>query len=380
MTNAEKTALQKEICDSMEHYPWCRLLLAPRVGKTKLIIDKIKKDKYDSILWVTPFTELIPKVEEEFITWKAKRYVKKLTCVTWKSLATIEGDYDLIVFDEEQFITANGVHNLLNGSLNTKALISMTGTATTNRDKINLYSRLKLEIAYEISINDAVEIGLLCDYEINIIGVDLDTRKNKEIKMKKGGSFMTSDFESYKYVHKKTEKAIKSGVNKDFEIRNRMNTIFNNKTKLETSQRVIDTLFGRKLIFAPTQKLTEAYCESYYHSKSGNKHLQKFIKGETDCLSLIHKGGTGFTYKALDHLIITQADSDATGRTSQKISRTLLKQGTYKAHIWIICLMGTQDVVWVQAALKRFNKDKINFLTLEDYENKFKDSQNIKGT
>ena len=45
MTNKEKSRIQKEIVDSLEPKPHGRLLLAPRVGKSKLAIDIIKKNK-----------------------------------------------------------------------------------------------------------------------------------------------------------------------------------------------------------------------------------------------------------------------------------------------------------------------------------------------
>lgn len=39
--------------------------------------------------------------------------------------------------------------------------------------------------------------------------------------------------------------------------------------------------------------------------------------------------------------------------------RSLLIQKNYKANIWILMLKGTKDEVWVNDALKHFDKDKI---------------------
>ena len=58
MTDKEKSELQKEIVDGLPLCPHGRLILAPRVGKSKIAIDIIKKEKPKSILWVTPSAEL----------------------------------------------------------------------------------------------------------------------------------------------------------------------------------------------------------------------------------------------------------------------------------------------------------------------------------
>lgn len=91
-----------------------RLLLAPRLGKTSIVISLIKRDKPKKILWVTPLAELAEKViPQELITWKALKYLKNLQTVTWASLHTIEGEYDTIILDEEQHITENNIVNFL---------------------------------------------------------------------------------------------------------------------------------------------------------------------------------------------------------------------------------------------------------------------------
>ncbi len=38
----------------------------------------------------------------------------------------------------------------------------------------------------------------------------------------------------------------------------------------------------------------------------------------------------------------------------------------YKANVWIICLAGTQDEVWLEEALKSFDKEKIEFINFKD--------------
>ena len=140
MTNAEKSKIQKEIIDILPDKPHGRLLLAPRLGKSKLIIDLIKREKPKSILWVTPLADLANvAIPEEFETWKAKKFVKGLTTVTWTSLNTIKGHFEMIILDEEQFISENNSLNLRNGNLTADYIVSMTGTETKHQAKLDLY-------------------------------------------------------------------------------------------------------------------------------------------------------------------------------------------------------------------------------------------------
>src|SRR6218665_3011466 len=65
-----KTRLQQEIIRLLPAKPSGRLLLAPRFGKTKLMIDIIKREKPDSVLWVSPSAQLCQiDIPTEFVKW-----------------------------------------------------------------------------------------------------------------------------------------------------------------------------------------------------------------------------------------------------------------------------------------------------------------------
>lgn len=367
MTNKEKSRIQKEIVDSLDLKPTGRLLLAPRVGKTKLAIDIIKKNKPSSILWVTPSAELAEKdIPQEFETWKAKRYINKLTTVTWMSLDKITGHFDMIILDEEQFITENNYINLNTGDLSYDYLLSMTGTATKHESKLELYKDLKLEVLFDMSINEAVDVGLLANYTIKVLQVDMGTTKNVEAGNKEN-RFMTTEVAQYKYLDTVAQKAIfQRRKDATFKILARMRAVYNSKSKTEAAKYLMDNLSGRKLFFCSGINQAEYLCENTYHSKTDNTDLKKFMSGTVDNIAMVNAGGTGFTYKALDHLVMVQADSDKNGLTSQKICRTLLDQKDYEATIWMVCLMGTQDEKWIKSALENFDKDKIEYVNFKD--------------
>jgi len=370
MTNKEKNELQKEVVSSLKPGESGRLILAPRIGKTKMIIDLIKRDKIQGkILWVVPTSKLATEdIPEEFDKWKAKRYKKQLETVTWKGLAKVTGNCGLIVLDEEQFMTENNAKTLINGELSADTIISMTGTESRSKEKKELYVKLKLDVLYKITINKAVDIGLLSNYKIKVVMVDLDDKKNikveyKDKQTKVDKSFMTSELKQYEYQCRKLERN-----STKFGVMMRRQIIGNSPSKLGAAKYIINSLGGKKLIFAVNIKQAEDLCDYVYHGKSDDADLKKFVSGEITKIAMVNKGGTGYTYSAIDNLIMTQVDSDNNGLTSQKIARTLLKQKDYQATIWIICLKDTQDEIWLESTLQSFDKSKIEYIEFKDLE------------
>jgi superfamily II DNA or RNA helicase len=370
MTKAEKNRLQKEIVDSLDKKPHGRLILAPRSGKTKIGIDIIKRDKPGTILWVTPSSKLADEdIPAEFKLWSAKKYLTRLTTCTWMSLHKQEGYYETIILDEEQFATENNMLPLLSGALYSENIITMTGTASQHDHKKEIYKQLNLEVLVDLSINQAVDMKLLANYKIKVVEVDMGTKNEIEAgnAQKK---FMTSELKQYNYLNQVAQQAIYQRRNDmTFRILARMRAIKNSPAKTEAAKWLISHLDGRKLIFSATIKQAEELCENTYHSKTDNVDLQKFLHGSIGEIAMVNAGGTGFTYKKLDHLILTQTDSDKNGLTSQKISRTLLDQGEYEATIWILSLVGTQDEKWVDSVLKNFDKTKIEYLRFKNLVN-----------
>lgn len=370
MTNKEKSELQKEVINAVAPGQSGRLILAPRIGKSKMIIDLIKRDKVKGdILWVTPTTKLADEsIPAEFVKWKAKKYLKQLKTVTWKGLAKCEGHCGLIILDEEQFMTVNNSRPIGLGHLTADTIISMTGTESKSKDKKELYSKLKLDVLYRISINKAVDIGLLANYKIKVINIPMDKNNNivveyKDKATKKPKSFTTSEQKQYEYLTRKLEKS-----STKFGIMHRRRIIGNSPSKVGAAKYIINSLEGKKLIFAVDRNQAEELCDYVYHGKTDDADLKKFISGETNKIAMVNKGGTGYTYFNIDNLIITQVDSDTNGLTSQKIARTLLEQGDYEATIWILCLEETRDVIWLNSTLESFDRSKVEYINFKDLE------------
>lgn len=382
MTKKEREDLLKEIVDYTPLNPRGRFLLSPRFGKSRLAIELIKVNKPKSILWVTPLAHLAEvEIPEEFMTWKAKRFIPKLTTVTWTSLHKIRGHYDMIILDEEQFATENNLSSLLGKGLTCASLISMTGTASRDFDRQNLYRKLDLQIYYRMSIDEAADLGIISDYKIKVLKIPLGKEKNIQAGNPKN-PFMTTEKSQYAYLHRACEQSLEDrDSSMMFKILNRMRAVYNSPSKLTAAEFLKDNIPGRKLFFCATKNQAKAISDNHYFTGTTNKHLLGFLDGSIDDLAMVNKGGVGVTYKNVDNVFLVQVDKDDNGKTSQKICRALLAQKNFSPIIWLLCLEGTQDEVWIESVLTRFNKDKVEYVNLEElekesHENKQRDLEN----
>ena len=343
--------------------------LSPRLGKTRIGIGFIKKIKPVSILWVTPNVELRDKdIPDEFVKWKAKPYLNKATIVTWSSLKNTKGKFDIILLDEIQKITIKNAANLLDKSLSSKSIVGLTGTVSKDDDKKEILRRLGLKVIEKVTIDDAVEEGIIADYQVNVVECNL----NNTVKNIKGGNkdkpFMQTEVDAYAYKTKLFAQAmyIRNPKIIAFRALDRRRFIMDAPTKEQIAQKLYDSLGKRVLMFTTSIKQAERMSKHTYHSKTDNIDLDHFQDETIDKIALVEAGGIGYTYKNVDHFIIMQASSDKNGDTSQKLARSLLKQGAYRANIWIICLIGTQDESWVSKALKSFNQDKVKYINVKN--------------
>lgn len=370
MTNKEREELLKEILDLTPLKPHGRFLLAPRFGKTRLAIELVKINKPQSILWVTPLAELAQtEIPKEFETWKAKRFIKKLNTSTWASLNKLEGHFEMIILDEEQYATLNNLSSIFNGKLTFDYIITLTGTDSKYESKQNLYKELNLDVIYKMDINEAVDIGILSNYEIKVVEIEMGTEKNIKAGSKVK-SFMTSEEKQYQYLDKQFITAVfQRRKDVPYKMLARMRAIYDSSSKTEAGKWLMNNLEGKKLFFCSSSKQADSICENTYHNKTDGKAFKQFLEGSIDNIAMVNKGGTGVTYRNLDHLVLVQVDSDNNGLTSQKISRALLKQDNYKAVIWILCLINTQDEKWVESVLNRFDKSKVEYIRFKNLEN-----------
>lgn len=352
---------QQKILNSLESPVHGLLLLAPRVGKTRLALEIIKKEKPKNILWITPNTKLrdidIPK---EFIIWKAKRFLSKTKIICYASLAKEKGSYELIILDEFQDLTLANALPLIRKDLKFERIIGLSGTYPKHNIKSVLYRALNLKIIHKMDIDEAVDKKLISDYKIILLECMLDA-KTKNLKAgSKDKPFYTTEQAQYKFMTDKITAAFEAGLTPaKYLYLNRMRFIYNLPSKNAEAKKLLNELPGRTLIFTGGIELANQICEYTYHSKTDTKDLQKFLSGEINKLACVNAGGVGFTYKNVQNFIIVQMNSNKKGDVTQKIARSLLLQKNYEAKIFILYVANTVDEEWKNKALEEFDPTKI---------------------
>ena len=270
---------------------------------------------------------------------------------------------------EYQDLTIANVKPLLDGLITYKSIIGLSGTHPKHKEKQDLYNRLGLKTLVEMSIDEAVESGLVAPYKIKVIELSLDN-KNKNIAAgSKAKPFMQTEEAKYAYLTKLINMKLFSGqeVPKFFYL-NRMRFLYNLKSKHEFVKKFISKLEGRSLIFTGSIAQAEDMCKYSYHSGKDDGDLQKFIKGEIPQLSCVNAGGVGYTYRNVDNLVVAQVNSNGKGDSTQKIARSLVLQEGYEATIYLFYVARTVDEDWVKKVLKDFDPDKVEYISGKNYE------------
>ena len=423
-----KDTIQKEVVDSLPQNPHGILLLAPRIGKTKITIDLLKRDKPLRILWVTESDQLKEAIKSEFELWDAKLLLSRTVLSTYRSLHKVIGTFDTIILDEYQFCTKANTVNLLNKTLRYLNILAMSGTKPKNESKRFIYEELKLYPLADYSLNKAVDEGILSDYTLNVVKITPNVTELAEycktqhlinrnvygtytlvnnkmiVENVRDNSVTEYDIQHIPERDKDNTKfymiyknAITAGylvmANENlrfgkmtidtmkYQIKNRVITkpvgkfllikrardLGSSPLKTRICKSILDSVKGqRNIIFCQTVEQAEKISTYTYHGKTTSVNFDKFQNEEITELAMVKKGGVGTTYRNIDNLIIVHLDNDNTGNSMQRLSRTLLKQQNYKANIWVLCIKDTLDEDVVANFVNKLDEDKVNYI---EYEN-----------
>jgi hypothetical protein len=213
----------------------------------------------------------------------------------------------------------------------------------------------------EYPIEQAIEEGVIVDYEITVVKVPLDN----QLKVNYKGKMRTEkqQFDAYGYV---IDNMQRSGGNTMFLRLARMRIIQNSLAKQKkTRDLLIRHQDERVLVFCGLTAIADNLGIPAYHSKSSEKELfQDFAEGKGNHLAVVKIGNTGVTYKPLNKVIINYFDSNAEN-LAQKINRCMAMEYNTpdkKAHIYIVSSNEEVELKWLNKALEFFDKSKIKFV------------------
>lgn len=352
--------------------------MATGSGKSKVAINVAKyyaKQKkashYDGNCLLVPTEKLRDENwKDEFEKWKAKAIFEKTERMCYASASKFESfDYYLAILDEGHNLTELSSEIFVNNNI--EHVIVLTATPPTNNEKKKLFERLAIPIVYQLSLDDAVKLGFVAPYKINVVYTQLD-EVNKNVKSgNKTNPFYQTEAQKYNYLSTQYENAPKYSKERFRASLNRMRFIYNLQSKTEAAKYILQNIVpkqNRTLIFCGSIPQANELCEHRFHSKTSDEDYNKFRNGEIDKMSCVQAINEGHNFVGIDDALATQINSNEKDLI-QRIGRTIRYRFGHEAIIWILVCKNTQDEVWLNSAIENFDKSKVNFYSFEQIKN-----------
>jgi superfamily II DNA or RNA helicase len=337
------------------------ICIAPRVGKSKIICDAIKPMKTKKFLITAPYNTILESWKKEFEKWRMNP--KNITLINQRSLSKEDlSKYDVIICDEVH--TLSDAQMLLLKDFKGR-LLGASGSISKETEK-TLKLELGLQKIFEFTIEQAIEMGIVADYEIILVPVTLDAT-NKYIEAgSKDAKFLTTEYANYQYHTTQFEKFKKMAWNnKKFEFvkmaeaSRRAELIYKSRTKIERVKKLIKDQ-ERCLIFTARTEVADEFATGY-HSKANPNILTQFMDGELNKLAVCEMTNMGVTFPNLKTGIFHQMRSGEESAI-QKVMRMCNVEEDEKATLYIVYYANTVDEEWTKKALIGLNPDKIKII------------------
>jgi superfamily II DNA or RNA helicase len=343
------------------------LNLCPRFGKIYTTINILEKLKPKSVLIAYPDNKIKQSWKDDFkkrgwddgnVTYTTHLSIKK----------HLEDSFDLIVIDEIHLLSEaqiEAVKELIANhdsfrSTGAGYILGLTGTLSSWTEQ-TLSEELNLDVVATYSISQAIEEGVIVDYQITVVTTPLDNKRVNDYKGKKRTE--KQQFDSYGYVIDSLEKQRKNTM---FLRLARMRIVQNSVAKMEKTRELLKRhKEERVLVFCGVTKIADQLGIPSYHSKKEEKKIfDDFVEGKGKHLAVVKIGNTGVTYKPLNRVIINYFDSNGEN-LAQKINRCMAMEydnPDKKAQIYIVSSTESVEFKWLQKALEFFDKTKIRYI------------------
>jgi superfamily II DNA or RNA helicase len=342
------------------------LEVAPRVGKSKITIDALNTVEKDiNVLIMAPRKEIFKSWKEEIKQWGLRDNVN-IEYLWSNSIKKNTKSYHLIIADEIHAYNLKVVSLLSKEQLKGTRILALTGTLDGDTQYL-LESTLKLNVLYSYSVKQAIEDKIIADYDIYCIGCELNTIDKYILAGSLEKPFTQTEAEAYQYWNNRYQIAKNQQRWSDlqFPMSKRVEIIYNSRTKLDITKHIIHDV-DRCIIFSGRQEIADGLGEGSFHSKSDKAALSDFIEGTIDKLSVVSMVSMGVTIPNLKVAVFNQLKSGE-NLAIQQAMRAMNMEGGKKATIFIVYIKNTQDEIWVNSAIKGFEKSKIKFLDYETY-------------
>jgi superfamily II DNA or RNA helicase len=352
-----KDQVQLEALEATKNKQKCTIVLGTGVGKTLVGLTHIDNNTNAlmRVLIVAPKKSIFQSWKDDAVKFGKEELLGRMVFTTYLSLNKQNpNDYDAVYLDE--------CHSLLDShrgflQLYKGRILGLTGTPP----KVNYSEKGKLinefcPVVYTFKADDAVENGILNDYQIVVHQINLSKEKDYLVKMS-NKQFMTDEDSNYVYWSRRID--VGSGNMHMLRVM-RMKAMMEYPSKERYAKKLMDSIDNKCILFANTQAQADKLCPYSYHSnnKDSEENLQMFKDGQITKLSTVLQLNEGVNIPNLKQGIIMHAYGNER-KASQRIGRLLRLNPDDKAIVHILCYVGTVDEKWVTEALEGFDQTKI---------------------
>ena len=335
----------------------CSIVLGTGVGKTLVGLKHMELNTTSLMrtLVVAPKKSIFQSWKDDAETFNMQKQLNRITFTTYLSLNKHNpGDFDAVYLDEAHSLldSHRGFLQFFKGKI-----LGLTGTPPKYRDSEK--GKLVQEfcpVVYTFKADEAIENGILNDYQIIVHELELGIAKNYAVDMKTK-SFTTSEQLNYNYWSNRID--IGSGPAHILRVM-RMKAMMEYPSKEKYTKKLMESIANKCIVFANTQDQADRLCRYSYHS--GNKvsedNLILFKEGRIKKLSCVLQLNEGVNIPNLKQGIIMHAYGNER-KAAQRIGRLLRLNPDDKAIVHILCYKDTVDEKWVKEALEGFDQTKI---------------------
>lgn len=284
----------------------CSLVLATGVGKTLVGLTHMELNTTPLMrcLVVAPKKAIFQSWKDDAVKFGKENLLGRMTFTTYLSLNKHNpNDYDAVYLDE--------MHSLLDShrgflQLYKGKILGLTGTPPKRdySEKGKLVNEF-CPVVYTFKADDAVENGILNDYQIVVHQLQLT--HNKVFPVKTGNrQYMASEIDNYTYWSRRID--VGSGNMHMLRVM-RMKAMMEYPSKELYTKKLMESIQTKCIIFANTQAQADRLCNYSYHSgnKESEDNLLMFKEGKIDKLSTVLQLNEGVNIPNLKQGIIMHA-------------------------------------------------------------------------
>jgi superfamily II DNA or RNA helicase len=333
---------------------------------------------------------VVPREDLRDTTWpkEIKKHVSppyqnNFTGVCWKSLSKTDlSGYDMLILDEGHHLTELSFPNIEGFA---GAILALSATPPNEYREESKFDMMRsiAPLVYQYGLEKGIEEEINAPYMFHIIHISPDITNANIPAGSKAKPFKQTEFAALQYLDKAIQRAAITGDLNNWRgqglIRKRMQLIYNSKTKQQAARQILLKTWDkdkRFLVFGGSiEQISTLLPKHSYHSKNKGKKdnnlLKDFQEKRINLLGTVGMTDEGQNIDDLDIGIVIQADSNER-RMIQRLGRMVRVRENYTAHVYGLCLRGTQDEKWFQSctsSLPSYRTRHFIYDSLNDFKN-----------